>query len=189
LLKKWNIHPHSCIHVQDQLPAIESALNTVLDVDIVVVCGGVSAGDADHVPLALHKVGAKKIFHKVAIKPGKPIWFGAFDNGPTVFALPGNPLSCLVTCKLFIECFLSHSFGLGEPPHLSLPFKGYRIKKSQLDEFFPVKISNSPARFELIPFNGSGDVTAAVYADAIARHSVMTDELSDGTILDAYPLY
>lgn len=69
------------------------------------MCGAVSAGDADHVPGILTELGAKNIFHKVSIKPGKPIWFGKFDGGATIFALPGNPLSCLVTCRLFIDLF------------------------------------------------------------------------------------
>jgi molybdopterin molybdotransferase len=188
-LKKWNIVPRSCIHVPDQLHKIESAVRAGLDGDIIIVCGGVSAGDADYVPDALNRAGAKKIFHKAAIRPGKPIWFGKFENGPLVFALPGNPLSCLVTFKLFIECFLSYSFGLAEPLQLKLPLKGTRSKKSQLDEFFPVRIIGSPSHCEIIAFNGSGDITAALHADAIARHPRRIPELLAGGILDAYPLF
>lgn len=72
---------------------------------------------------------------------------------------------------------------------MSLPLKGHRSKKSQLDEFFPVSISGSPSTFEIIPFNGSGDVTAAMNASAIARHPSAIAELTDGTILDAYPMF
>jgi molybdopterin molybdotransferase len=188
-LKKWNIVVNSCVHVQDQVDKIESTLTAALSVDIIIICGGVSAGDADHVPRVLDHLGAKKIFHKVAIKPGKPIWFGKFDNGPTVFALPGNPLSCMVTFKLFIEFFLSYSFSLGEPQQLSLRLNGSRSKKSQLDEFFPVQIIGAPSQFEIVPFNGSGDITAAIQADAIARHPVATTELLSGIVLHAYPLF
>lgn len=188
LLKRWSILPFSCRHVRDTLPEIESAVHAALMGDIIIICGGVSAGDADHVPHVLNRLGANKIFHKVAIKPGKPIWFGKFENGPTVFALPGNPLSCLVTFKLFIECFLSHSFGIAEPLPLSLPLKGTRSKKSQLDEFFPVRTAGSPSYFEIIPFNGSGDITAALYADAIAKHPNAMSELLNGDVIEAYPL-
>ena len=188
LLKRWGILPFSCTHVRDILSEIEASVHAALVSDIIIICGGVSAGDADHVPDVLNRLGANKVFHKVAIKPGKPIWFGKFANGPTVFALPGNPLSCLVTFKLFIECFLSYSFGIAEPLQLSLPLKGTRSKKSPLDEFFPVKISGSPSYFEIIPFNGSGDITAALYADAIARHPCAISELSNGDTIEAYPL-
>lgn len=189
LLKKWSILPVSCIHVPDQLHEIETAIENVISGDIIIICGAVSAGDADHVPDVLNRLDAKKIFHKVAIKPGKPLWFGKFEKGPIVFALPGNPLSCLVTFKLFIECFLSYSFGLGEPHQLCLPLKGTRFKNSQLDEFFPVRIIGTPSNCEIIPFNGSGDITAAIHANAIARHPLITHELIDGTMVNAYPLF
>ena len=189
LLKKWNIIPLSCVHVPDLLPEIELAVRQGLQSDIIIICGAVSAGDADHVPGVLSQLGAENIFHKVSIKPGKPLWFGKFEGGPTVFALPGNPLSCLVTFKIFIDLFLSYSFGLKEPSLLSLPLRGARLKKSQLDEFFPVSINGSPSHLEVIPFNGSGDITAAIDAAAIARHPSAIAELSEGTILDAYPLF
>lgn len=188
-LKKWNIIPENVVHVRDRIEEIESAIATALSSNIIILCGGVSAGDADYVPDVLEKSGAKKIFHKVAIKPGKPIWFGKFDNGPTVFALPGNPLSCLVTYKIFIEYFLFHSFRLEGPLQLALPLKGTRAKKSQLDEFFPVNIVGIPSHYQTVPFNGSGDITAALHARAIARHPAEVPELSEGTILNAYPLF
>jgi len=187
LLRKWNILPVSSIHVSDQVHEIDSALHKIKG-DIVIICGGVSAGDADHVPLVLASLGAKKIFHKVAMKPGKPIWFGKFDNGPFVFALPGNPFSCMVTFKLFIETFLSHSFGLGNLSPIFLPLIGTRSKKSILDEFFPVRIQGSPSNFSMIPFNGSGDITAAMLADAIAWHPAMLPEISNNSILQGYLL-
>lgn len=188
LLKNWNIVPLSCVHVPDQLQAIESAVQSAMTSDIIIMCGGVSAGDADHVPAVLHKLGSKKIFHKVAIKPGKPMWLGKFDDGPIVFALPGNPLSCLVTYKVFVEFYLSYSLGLGEPAQLSLPLNGPRFKKGQLDEFFPVKIVGSPSQYEIIPFNGSGDITAAMHAAALAIHPCMIPELLNGTTVAAHSL-
>ena len=188
-LKKWNIIPENAVHVPDRIQQIESAIAGSLSSNIIILCGGVSAGDADYVPDVLEKSGAKKIFHKVAIKPGKPIWFGKFDNGPTVFALPGNPLSCLVTYKLFIEYFLFHSFGLEGPLQLALPLKGARLKKSQLDEFFPVDIVGTPSHYKTVPFNGSGDITAALQARGLARHPAALPQLSEGTILNAYPLF
>jgi len=187
-LKKWNIIPDSCVHVHDQVHEIELAIAGGLSADTIILCGGVSAGDADYVPGVLHKFGAERIFHKVAIKPGKPIWFGKIHNGPIVFALPGNPLSCLVTYKLFIEYFLTHSFGLGEPFQLAFPLKGTRSKKSALDEFFPVNITGTPSFYEPLPFNGSGDITATLDAGAIARHPATVPELSEGAIVNGYPL-
>lgn len=189
LLKKWNIIFQSCVHVPDQLKELERAVQSAMSSDMIIMCGGVSAGDADHVPAVLKKLGVKNIFHKVAIKPGKPIWFGKCETGAIVFALPGNPLSCLVTCKIFVERFLSYSFGLGDSPPLLLPLNGARSKKGELDEFFPVRIHGIPSRFEVVAFNGSGDITAAIHADALAIHPCMVPNLSQGTIVHGYPLW
>ena len=64
--------------------------------DVVFISGGVSVGDYDYVTECLTSLGADKIFHKVAQKPGKPFYFGKKDNC-LVFGLPGNPASAL-TC-------------------------------------------------------------------------------------------
>lgn len=188
MLKKWHIVSQTSAHVSDQVEAIQSAIQHALHDNIIIVTGGVSAGDADHVPAVLHGLGAKQIFHKVAIRPGKPVWFGKFDNGPVVFALPGNPLSCLVTCKIFIEYFLRCSFGIEKSFDLSLPLHEPRLKKTSVDEFFPVNISGIASGFEIIDFNGSGDITAAMHAQAIAIHPSGVAELSKGDIVNAYLL-
>ncbi|MGG9972596.1 molybdopterin molybdotransferase MoeA [Ferruginibacter sp. SUN002] len=170
LLKKRNIVPISCHHIADDKNKLEEAVSKVIHADIIILNGGVSAGDADYVPEILKKLGAKEIFHKVAIKPGKPIWFGKFENGATVFALPGNPFSCMVTFELFIRSYLHKCFDLSGPKEMILPVCGSRQKKSSLDEFFPVKISGHPATLVPLHFNGSGDITAAMGADGIAQH-------------------
>jgi molybdopterin molybdotransferase len=188
LLKQWNIIPSSVNHVPDDIGQLLLAITAAKKNDVIILSGGVSAGDADYVPSVLKESGAMEIFHKVAIKPGRPFWFGKFANGAVVFGLPGNPLSCMVTVKLFIELFLSCSFGLDKPQQLSLPFKGTRMKKSSLDEFFPVKISGNPSSIEPIHFNGSGDITALIKADGIARHPNDVAALTPGTIVELYRL-
>ena len=79
-----------------------------LEADLLVVTGGVSAGQRDLVPAALDALGVKCIFHKVRLKPGKPLWFGIGPPrgdrpGALVFGLPGNPVSGLVGFLLFVK--------------------------------------------------------------------------------------
>ena len=77
--------------------------------DVVILSGGVSAGVLDLVPGVLAELGVKKVFHKVQLKPGKPIWFGSRADESKggreqlVFGLPGNPVSCLVCFELFVR--------------------------------------------------------------------------------------
>ena len=183
LLKRYNIKPISCEHIADDKEKLRVAISKAMNADIIISNGGVSAGDADYLPDVLIELGAKQIFHKIAIKPGRPLWFGKFENGATVFALPGNPFSCMVTFKLFIESFLDKSFKLSGSKEISLPLKGTREKKSSLDEFFPVKISGNPSVLEPLHFNSSGDITAAIEADGIAHHPAHKSILSENEIV------
>ena len=87
----------------DDLDAIRSALENALDKsDLIVLTGGVSMGRHDHVPQAVKEAGAEIIFHKVAIKPGKPILFARLGE-QLIFGLPGNPVSSFVTFELFVR--------------------------------------------------------------------------------------
>ncbi len=186
LLRRWEIKPTAVTHIKDNAAALLQAVNKCKQNDIIILSGAVSAGDADFVPEVLIKAGAKMIFHKVAIRPGKPIWFGKFENGAVVFALPGNPFSTFVTFKLFIEEFLFSCFGLPERKMLQLPFNGNRVKKTNLDEFFPVVLSGNPTMINSITFNTSGDITAVMEADGLAMQPADTMEIKKGDAVSCF---
>jgi len=87
--------------VPDDRQATEAAVAAALEsADVVLVSGGVSVGPHDHVKPALHELGVQESFWRVALRPGKPTWFGR--RGSTlVFGLPGNPVSAMVCFQLF----------------------------------------------------------------------------------------
>jgi molybdopterin molybdotransferase len=87
----------------DTPQATREAIAAALDgADLVVLSGGVSVGPHDHVKPALLALGVREVFWRVAVRPGRPIWFGVRDcDGTLVFALPGNPVSAVVTFLLF----------------------------------------------------------------------------------------
>jgi molybdopterin molybdotransferase len=76
LLKNWQIRPFVSEHVADDKEKLARAFQLAMHADIIIISGGVSAGDADYVPQVLEQLGVQKLFHKVAIKPGKPICAG-----------------------------------------------------------------------------------------------------------------
>ena len=81
---------------------LESAARLALDdADLVVVTGGASVGEKDYARSMFASCGLELIFSKVAIKPGKPVWFGR-ARGKLVLGLPGNPTSAMVTARLFL---------------------------------------------------------------------------------------
>lgn len=179
LLKRLDFEVETCELVHDDRELLTSRFTSVMDHDIIILTGGVSMGDADYVPEILSKNGISKVFHKVAIKPGKPIWFGQKENGPTVFGLPGNPLSCQVTFKLFVEHFIKSSTNQTTQTGTTLPFSGSRKKKNTFDHFFPAQQTPS-GKVEALPFNGSGDVTASLGATGLGHHKGDVSELKDG---------
>jgi len=93
--------------VPDDPAATRSALEgAAASADVVVVSGGVSVGPHDHVKGALAAIGADEMYWGVALRPGKPTWFGTLADGErsvAVFGLPGNPVSAMVCFQLFVR--------------------------------------------------------------------------------------
>lgn len=105
--------------VRDDPQALRALLARSADYDFVVTSGGVSVGDHDLVKQVFAEIGEIS-FWKVKIKPGKPVAFGRVGERTHFFALPGNPVSSLVTFKLFVEPAL-YAWHHGRQPWLQLP--------------------------------------------------------------------
>ena len=98
----------------DEEATLRQALERGLEADVLVTSGGVSVGEHDLVRAVEGELGVEEIFWRVAIKPGKPVSFGV--RGDTlVFGLPGNPVSALVGCELFVKPALRALQGLAYP--------------------------------------------------------------------------
>jgi molybdopterin molybdotransferase len=97
---------------QNTRAAIGGALEAA---DVVVLSGGVSVGPHDHVKPALEALGVRESFWRVALRPGRPTWFGTRE-ARLVFGLPGNPVSAMVTFLLFARPALARMQGGEAPP-------------------------------------------------------------------------
>ena len=186
LLQEWKISAPTILHVKDDRSELESAFREHLKNDLLIVSGGVSAGDADFVPAALNAAGARCIFHKLAIRPGKPLWFGQTAEGCTVFALPGNPLSAQVGYLLFIDYFLRSCFELPPRTTIKLPLARPKTKSHKLDEFFLFKYTGDPSAIEPITRNSSGDIRIGLDSNGIAWHPANIPDLDQDAILDCW---
>ncbi|MCM2349242.1 MAG: molybdopterin-binding protein [Bacteriovoracaceae bacterium] len=71
--------------------------------DVLLLTDGVSAGNFDFVPKLPKECQVQEIFHKVAQRPGMPLWFGKTQSDVYVFGLPGNPVSCLVNLRKYVN--------------------------------------------------------------------------------------
>ena len=88
--------------VKDNAATLHSVLAGAVDYDFVITSGGASVGDHDVVKQVFAQLGSIE-FWRVKIKPGKPLAFGRVGEKTHFFALPGNPVSSLITFKLFVE--------------------------------------------------------------------------------------
>ncbi len=86
----------------DDLEATREAAARATQADVAIFCGGVSVGDHDHVKEAFAAANVAERFWGVALRPGKPTWFGSHERG-LAFGLPGNPVSAVVTFILFVR--------------------------------------------------------------------------------------
>ena len=87
---------------RDRVDSLKPLIEQGLAADVLILCGGVSAGKLDLVPGVLQELGVQAQFHKVEMKPGKPVFFGTRDKS-LVFGLPGNPVSTFVCFELFVR--------------------------------------------------------------------------------------
>ena len=100
--------------VRDDPAATRTAIEAALQGDVAVISGGVSVGEHDLVKAALDALGVEQVFWRVALKPGKPTWFGMAPGGALVFGLPGNPVSAMVTFLLFVRPAIRAMLGAGQ---------------------------------------------------------------------------
>lgn len=173
---------------EDLVIAITSALKSS---DILVITGGVSAGRFDGVPGALQAAGVRKAFHKVAIRPGKPIWFGIAPGDRPVFALPGNPVASLIGARRFVAPVLLSLSGLPPGP----PLHGARLEaglppSAGLVRFIPVRRGEGPRGKALlfpVTVRGSGDFAGLAHSDGFAEIPAGAEEVHAGRLVDYYP--
>lgn len=137
---------------------------------VVILSGGVSAGSYDLVPSVLTDLGVETHFHKVAMKPGKPILFGTRGD-VLVFGLPGNPVSSFVCFELFVRPALNKLRGESEPiaSPISLPLAESLRYNSDRPTYYPAKRRRSEHGIvvEPVPWIGSADLKSVTRTDAL----------------------
>lgn len=144
------------------------------DSDVLITTGGVSVGKYDLVGVAFEALGVEPILHKVAVKPGKPIWFGKRGAKP-VFGLPGNPVSTLLGFEVFVRAALVRLCGddpvLEGERLLRGRWTGTAQRGGDRQNNLPARVSQGADGIgELVPlpFRGSADIVAAARANALA---------------------
>lgn len=172
--------PASLGIVADQMDRLRSAITQGLQNSILLLSGGVSAGRLDLVPGVLEEIGVRGHFHKVSMKPGKPVFFGTFETSDSkvhlVFGLPGNPVSAFACFELFVRPAIRKMAGHADP--------GPRLVTAKITEEFAYKTDRPtyhPAQLDCITdgwrvrpcaWFGSPDLRSLTQANALVLFPV-----------------
>ena len=187
-------HPVVLGIARDERNHLREKIHEGLKSDFLLLSGGVSAGTLDLVPSELLAAGVKQVFHKVDLKPGKPLWFGVLEQenrSPCyIFGLPGNPVSSMVCFELFVRTAIRQFRGLPAPepvPH-----------KARLKSDFPssgnrptyqpalVEWENGEAVVTPLKTLGSADLRSTVSANAVALFPIGNPLFQAGCKVDTF---
>jgi len=156
-------------------------------VDVILTTGAVSMGAADFIPSSLKDLGAQIIFHKVAVRPGKPVLFARMNGGPLIFGLPGNPVSTVVGLRFFVEPCLRSLLGRPDESSFRSKLSSHVEKPDGLRCFFKARrCANGDV--EILPGQASFQIHSLLSADSWAVLPESGAALKSGTEVDVYPL-
>ncbi|MBV09813.1 gephyrin-like molybdotransferase Glp [Rubinisphaera sp.] len=181
---------------RDDRADLISHIKTGLQSDFLLLSGGVSAGVLDLVPSVLAELGVQQVFHKVHMKPGKPIWFGvrpADAENPRpcyVFGLPGNPVSSMVCFELFVRYALNR---IENRPCQSVECRKAHLTQAHLVKgdrpvYYPARITHNDHEFTATPVRwvGSADLRGASEANGMILFTPRDAEYLENEIVDVW---
>jgi molybdopterin molybdotransferase len=184
LVERQGATPRDLGIARDEPKSLDAKIRSGLACDMLLITGGVSAGDLDLAPQRLAALGVENVLHGVRVKPGKPLWFGVHRTLATdgtkrarlVFGLPGNAVSSLVCFELFVRPALEKLLGL---PPLGLTRSVARLSQSLIHRgnrptYHPgrLEVATSPEgevfqAVEPLAWKGSGDLFTLAHANSL----------------------
>ena len=174
--------------VRDDENEIRHTLNKAINEnDMVLITGGVSMGDFDYVHKILRNIGVSQIFHGLAMKPGKPLFFGKLGN-KAVFALPGNSVSAYMTFEIIVKPYILSSLGLHPDNEYikAILSEDFNRHDAQRLEYVPVKLyfENTKLYVKLIKYNNSSMISSFSEANGVLKIDIGIELIKSGDIVD-----
>jgi molybdopterin molybdotransferase len=160
--------------------------------DLMVTIGGASVGDHDLVKPALAALGLELIVESVAVRPGKPTWFGALADGRRVLGLPGNPASALVCAELFLHPLLA-AFQGADPAlrMVAAHAAGPLAAGGRREEWLRARLvhgADGALLAHILADQDSSLVSVFAEADALVRRPAGAPAAAPGQTIDILPL-
>jgi molybdopterin molybdotransferase len=192
LIASWGGEAKRLAVAKDDVAAIAQAAEEALaNSDLLLLVGGASVGDHDHARPALMRLGLEMKVGKIAVRPGKPTWFGRTRHGP-VLGLPGNPASALVCAQLFLKPLLLAMQGREPEP---------RFLRAHLARALPANGGREHYLRSALQPDGEGRLTVRAFEDqdsslisifaaanALIRLAPDAPAQAEGALVDVLPL-
>lgn len=191
LLEKHHYSQVKCILIKDNQEQLQQVIAEALaESDLLITTGGVSMGKKDFLPEVLNNLNVDCHFHKVTQKPGKPLWFGSHSKANKkclVFALPGNPISALVSARRYVIPALDKLCGKQTISQTVALSKDVTFKP-KMTYFLPVSIQQQENSLHASPisFNTSGDTVSLMHSDGFIQLDAEQSEFSPGELVEYY---
>lgn len=193
-LRHTNAELVSSTHVLDDLKQFGDHLRHLmhLDLDCIISSGAVSAGaEHDFVRAGLEAIDAQILFHKVAIRPGKPNLFARLPNGTLYFGLPGNPLATAAGLRFFVTPALRAMTRQPDEPALNAQSLNLYKKKAgfSLALLSQCKIDSEQRLMAALPESQASFMTSPLLnSNCWALLNQDSERISPGEMIDIFPL-
>lgn len=176
--------------IADDAAQFEASVSAIPAGSIIITTGAVSKGVWDFIPESLKRLGAVTHFHRVNIRPGKPVLFATLPNGSLFFGLPGNPISTAIGFRFFVQPVLRALQGLpAEQPVMARLENGF-TKKGKFRQFLKATLKAN-ANGELLASISSGQESFKISPMAESNAwAVLAEEQTDykaGTLIPVFP--
>lgn len=180
-------------YVSDDLESLARKANEALaEYDVLIFTGGVSVGKYDFVPEVVRQIGAKVRFHRVAMKPGKPILYATLRGNRHIFGLPGNPLSAMTGFYEFVLPAVRRMSGMPVKecrPTMRLPLNRPLRTEGERVKFVLAQLvwrKEGPSVWPL-KSHGSADISAGARAHGVIVVPAGKRELRAGSLVNFRP--
>jgi molybdopterin molybdotransferase len=159
--------------------------NAAAQADVVLTSGGASAGDEDHVSALLRDAGAMQMW-RIAIKPGRPLALGLWNEVP-VFGLPGNPVAAMVCTLVFARPAMAQLAGedWSDPIGYDVPAGFSKSKKAGRREYLRARMRDG--NVEVFGSEGSGRISGLSWADGLVELPDDAQQIKEGDLVRYIP--
>ena len=183
------LHGNVGDHAQKYINLLEEILATTSGPNIIVSTGAVSKGSKDFIPFAMQRLNASILFHKVKVKPGKPILFAKLNEDNYFFGLPGNPVSTAVGMRFFIYPLLRKLQGLSPEIHLKAKLTSNIEKNSSFTYFYRgvVSVNNNEVLVRSLPEQESYKINSLMQANCWIKLDSHMQSLHPGEMVAVFP--